>query len=205
MVGNADERCLRAHGDNPAGAVFEHDLPGCLGREEEALRVDVHHVVPVGLGDIDRWMVCSEPSVRNEHIDASVLLRDVVECGVDRADVGNVHHMAGCAAARGHDLRGDGGGLVRRPSGEGNGGSRRGERVDEATPDPAGRSGDHDDLSVERERWKVLGVHPLTLTLRTQWRRGPAHHSWAGMLRRRRPAVLITTVGGWTASRSRSN
>ncbi len=52
------------------------------------------------------------------------------------------------------------GGLVGRASGEGNGGTCGGERIDEATPDPAGRSGDHDDLSVERERWKMLGVHP---------------------------------------------
>ena len=110
-------------------------------------------------------MVRSEPRVRDKHIDASVLLRDVVECGVDRADVGNVHHMAGRTAAGCHDLRGDGRGLVRRPSGEGNGGTCGGERVDEATPDPARRSGDHNDLSVEGERWKVLGVHSLRLTL----------------------------------------
>jgi hypothetical protein len=69
MAPDADAPGLRAHVDDAAGALREHVPPGRLTGEEQATDVDVHQLVPLGLGHVERIVVGADPGVVAENVD----------------------------------------------------------------------------------------------------------------------------------------
>ena len=71
----------------------DHHPAGRLGREEQALGVDAHHLVPVPLGHVERWVVRPEPGVGDEDVELPVSIDDLVDRATNRRHVAHVERV----------------------------------------------------------------------------------------------------------------
>ena len=76
VVADADHAGLRAEVHDPALSLAEHDATGGAAAEEQPLEVDVHDLVPVGLGDVLGAVIGAESGVVDEDVDGPKVLAD---------------------------------------------------------------------------------------------------------------------------------
>ncbi len=128
---------LRAQVHDPSVAPRDHAAAHGLGDEEQPLEVDVHDLVPVGLGDLEGVVVEPHAGVVDQHVDSAVLGLDGGDRRVDRGLVGHVELDGRRRAATGGHL----GEQVRHVVGLSGRGDHvrpgRGQREHQVVPDPA--------------------------------------------------------------------
>ena len=87
--------------DAGGGAAVEGGFREGLGQQEDGLEVDVHHVVPIGLGIIHAVGAADDAGVVDEDVERA----ERGDLGGDVRGGGKVHEDGLSGAARGLDLR----------------------------------------------------------------------------------------------------
>jgi hypothetical protein len=147
-----DEACLRAHIDNLAAALFDHDAPGGLTGEESALEVDREGAVEVLFANILSEIAGRDAGVVHENVKATEVLGGLLDAGFDLVNVGHVHLQREHAAAAGGDLGFKALVAAKFFEADGDVGSGFGECEGDGTAEATSGAGDQGDLAVEIKR-----------------------------------------------------
>ncbi len=108
---HADTALEREHGGNihDLAAVPLRDKVLCrrLGHEKYALDVQIHHVVPVALAEVDRIFTANQPGVVDQNVDVTEFRHRAIQQFRNGIDFTQVGGQAQEAAAQGrHALEG---------------------------------------------------------------------------------------------------
>ncbi len=142
----------------PAVATLNHRSRDGLRKEEQAFEVDVHHLVPVGLGDVERVVVRAQTRIVHEDVDLPLVSKHPRHAALDRPLVGDVELDRHRATVPVRHLRDQVRRVIDRPNtGRHDGtGPRQGQH--EVVPDPARRPAHDGDLPCQAEI-RLLHVH----------------------------------------------
>ena len=169
---------LRAHVDDAAAVLADHDFRGSLRGEERCFQIDGEGGVEFMLGDVEGQIGEAVAGVIDEDVELAEMRGGVSYAAGDLIEMGNIHLQRKGAAAHGFDLACETGPGADVAQAQCDVGSDMGKREGNGASQAACRGGDQGNFAGEIkfgkfwhcESFALLGILLLTLLARrSQW------------------------------------